>query len=79
LYLPAALALIQQAEAILSAHEEPVSSEQVLELVSRRSCSAYGCEFVVAARQMGVPLVTEDQMILAALPLEARHLHQPSS
>jgi predicted nucleic acid-binding protein len=56
-----------------------VSSEQVLELVSRRRCSAYGCEFVVAARQMGVPLVTEDQMIFAALPLEARHLHQPSS
>lgn len=79
LNLPAALALMQKAEAILSAHEEPVSSEQVLALASSSRCSAYDCEFVAAAQQLGVPLVTEDQKILAAFPVEARPLHQPAS
>ena len=79
LNLPAALALMQQAEAILSAHEQPVSSEQVLELASSSRCSAYDCEFVAAARKLGVPLVTEDQKILSAFPVEARPLHQPRS
>jgi predicted nucleic acid-binding protein len=79
LNLPAALALMQQAEAILSAHEQPVSSEQVLALASSSRCSAYDCEFVAAAQQLGVPLVTEDQMILSAFPVEARPLHQPAS
>ena len=79
LNLPAALALMEKAEAILSAHEEPVSSEQVLTLASSSRCSAYDCEFVAAAQQLGVPLVTEDQKILAAFPVEARPLHQPAS
>lgn len=79
LNLPAALALMQQAEAILSAHEQPVSSEQVLALASSSRCSAYDCEFVAAARKLGVPLVTEDQKILSAFSVEARPLHQPSS
>jgi predicted nucleic acid-binding protein len=79
LNLPAALALMEKAEAILSAHEQPVSSEQVLTLASSSRCSAYDCEFVAAAQQLGVPLVTEDQKILAAFPVEARPLHQPTS
>ena len=79
LNLPAALALMQKAEAILSAHEEPVASEQVLALARSSRCSAYDCEFVAAAQQLGVPLVTEDQKILSAFPVEARPLHQPTS
>ena len=70
---------MEKAEAILSAHEQPVSSEQVLTLASSSRCSAYDCEFVAAAQQLGVPLVTEDRMILSAFPVEARPLHQPSS
>jgi len=79
LNLPAALALMEKAEAILSAHEQSVSSEQVLALASSSRCSAYDCEFVAAAQQLGVPLVTEDRMILSAFPVEARPLHQPAS
>ena len=79
LNLPAALALMEKAEAILSAHEQSVSSEQVLALASSSRCSAYDCEFVAAAQQLGVPLVTEDQKILSAFPVEARPLHQPAS
>jgi len=79
LNLPAALALMEKAEAILSAHEQSVSSEQVLALARSSRCSAYDCEFVAAAQQLGVPLVTEDRMILSAFPVEARPLHQPAS
>jgi len=79
LNLSAALVLMQKAEAILSAHDEPVSSEQVLALASSSRCSAYDCEFVAAAQQLGVPLVTEDQKILSAFPDQARPLHQPAS
>ena len=72
----AAVALMLEAEAILSAHEECVGSELVLELVGTSQCSAYDCEFVAAAQQLGVPLVTEDRAVLAAFPDRAQSLHQ---
>ncbi len=74
LKLPAAIALMQQAEALLAAHDEPVASEQVLQLATSSGCSAYDCEFVAAAQQLGVPLVTEDRAILTAFPDLARSL-----
>lgn len=51
-----------------------VASEQVLQLATSSRCSAYDCEFVAAAQQLGVPLVTEDCAILAAFPDLARSL-----
>ena len=45
---------------------QAVASEQVLQLANRSRCSAYDCEFVVAAQQLGVPLVTEDRAVLVA-------------
>ena len=79
LKLPAALALMQKAEDLLSAHEQAVASEHVLQLVSTSTCSSYDCEFVAAAHQLGVPLVTEDRAILAAFPEVAKSLHQATS
>jgi predicted nucleic acid-binding protein len=75
----AAVALMQEAEAILSAHDQPVSSEHVLQLVSTSHCSAYDCEFVAAAQLLAVPLVTEDRAILMAFPDLARSLQQVTS
>jgi len=49
---PKALVLMQEAEAILSAHEEKVSTEHVLQLVSSSHCSAYDCEFVSVAQHL---------------------------
>ena len=60
--------------AALAAHDEPVASEQVLQLATSSGCSAYDCEFVAAAQQLGVPLVTEDRAILTAFPGLARSL-----
>ena len=53
-----------------------MSSELVLDLVGTSPCSAYDCEFVAAAQQLGVPLVTEDRAILDAFPDRAQSLHQ---
>jgi len=76
---PKAVALMQEAEAILSAHEDKVSSEQVLQLVSSSQCSACDCEFVAVAQHLGVPLITEDRAILKAFPDVAQSLHQATS
>jgi len=79
LLFPKALELMQEAEAILSAHEEKVSTEHVLQLVSSSHCSAYDCEFVAVAQDLGVPLITEDRAILTAFPDLAQSLHQATS
>ncbi|MEB3168950.1 MAG: type II toxin-antitoxin system VapC family toxin [Synechococcaceae cyanobacterium] len=79
LLFPKALVLMQEAEAILSAHEEKVSTEHVLQLVSSSHCSAYDCEFVSVAQDLGVPLITEDRAILTAFPDVAQSLHQATS
>jgi predicted nucleic acid-binding protein len=79
LHLPRAVAVMEVAELILAPHEEKVGTEHVLQLVSSSRCSAYDCEFVAAAQQLGVPLVTEDRAILVAFPDLAQSLHQATS
>jgi predicted nucleic acid-binding protein len=74
-----AVALMWEAEETLSAHEEMVASDRVLQLVSNSTCSSYDCEFVAAAQQLDVPLITEDQAILKAFPTIAKPLHQATS
>lgn len=79
LQLHRAVALMEVAELILAAHEERVSTEHVLQLVSSSRCSSYDCEFVAAAQQLGVPLITEDRAILTAFPEVAQSLDQATS
>jgi len=74
-----AVALMWEAEETLSAHEEMVASDRVLQLVSNSNCSSYDCEFVAAAQQLDVPLITEDRAILKAFPTIAKPLHQATS
>jgi predicted nucleic acid-binding protein len=70
---------MQKAEGLLAALEQTVASEQVLHLVSISNCSSYDCEFVAAAQQLEVPLITENRAILQAFPTLAKPLHQASS
>lgn len=68
LSLEAALELQAEAESLMSGREYDVPSPRVLELVQRSDCSAYDCEFVALATQLGVQLVTRDARLLKAFP-----------
>lgn len=60
--------IMEEAERLMREDEYEVPSAHILELAAQSGCSAYDCEFVALARQLGVPLVTWDREILAAFP-----------
>jgi len=66
--LESALLALQSAEEIVGGREYHVSSEHVLELAIRSKCTAYDCEYVALAGDLGVMLVTTDRRILRAFP-----------
>lgn len=74
LSLAGALELIGEAETLMADAEYQVDSGRVLGLVEGSSCSAYDCEFVALAEDLGVPLVTADRKILADFPAIAASL-----
>jgi predicted nucleic acid-binding protein len=66
--LEAALVALRLAEEVVGGREYRVSSEKVLELAMQTDCSAYDCEYVALAQDLGVPLVTADKQVLRAFP-----------
>ena len=64
-------AILQEAEALMRGAEYEVASDKVLELVQTSPCSAYDCEFVALAHQLGVKLVTMDGKVLRAFAGDA--------
>ena len=71
LSLEDAVRIMDEAVRLMAGREYAVDSVQVLELVEKSTCSAYNCEFVALARDLGVPLVTVDKQILRDFPHEA--------
>ena len=71
LALKDALDVMQEAEALFRGAEYSVESGHVLRLASESGCSAYDCEFVALAQQLGVPLLTSDAEILRQFPQTA--------
>lgn len=71
LSLEDAVHIMDEAVRLMAGREYAVDSVQVLELVEKSTCSAYDCEFVALARDLGVPLVTVDKQILRDFPREA--------
>ena len=57
-----------EAEHLLAGGEYEVDSTRVLELARDSDCSAYDCEFVALAMQLGVQLVTVDAKLRRAFP-----------
>lgn len=69
--LDVAYHVASQAERMMARQEYNVISHRILALAARSRCSAYDCEFVVLAQELGVPLVTTDAQVLQAFPTVA--------
>ncbi len=57
-----------EAEALMAGNEREVDSRRVLELVRDSNCSAYDCEFIALAAQLGTKVVTMDGKMLREFP-----------
>jgi predicted nucleic acid-binding protein len=57
---------MEQAERLMRGQEFEVESSRVLRLAAgAAACSAYDCDFVGLAQDLGVPLVTSDSALIA--------------
>jgi len=74
LNLETALQIVDGAEGQMRGREFAVPSAQVLARVDESDCSAYDCEFVVLAEELGVALVTSDEKLLKSFPSVAKSL-----
>jgi predicted nucleic acid-binding protein len=66
-----AVEIFASAQRVIGEREYRVDSEAVIRRAVSSDCTAYDCEFVVLAEQLGVPLVTRDEQVLAAFPRTA--------
>jgi len=65
-----AIEYMEKAEHLMNGIGYAVNSSQVLNLALTSGCTAYDCEFVALAQDLGVPLVTSDQKLLETFPAE---------
>jgi len=68
LSLDLAIRVVEGAQEQMRGREFDVPSESVLRVASASRCSAYDCEFVSLAHELGVPLYTNDRALLRAFP-----------
>ena len=59
-----AIQIFDAAAGLLQGNEYAINSSQVMMLSMHSGCSAYDCEFVNLAQDLGIPLVTMDKKIL---------------
>ena len=58
-----ALSAFSEVEALVTEPDFPVDTARVLALAGASGASAYDCEFVALAEELGVPLVTADRRL----------------
>ena len=58
----------------MQAGEYQVQSRDVLGLAEESGCSAYDCEYIALAKDLGINLVTTDKQLIKAFPDIAMHL-----
>lgn len=68
LELDKAIKLMNEAAHLMNGNEYNVTSLDVLKLAEKSGCSAYDCEYVALAQDLGIGLVTSDKKILKAFP-----------
>ena len=68
LALAQAQQIMQEAMLLMQEREYEIVSAHVLELVAASGCSAYDCEFVALAEDLGISLVTVDKKITKEFP-----------
>ncbi|CAN5140541.1 type II toxin-antitoxin system VapC family toxin [soil metagenome] len=66
-----AVEAFDRAHSFVRGREYAGETLRVLECAERSSCSAYDCEFVSLAEEIGVPLVTSDGQVLREFPSTA--------
>jgi predicted nucleic acid-binding protein len=66
--LEESVAIMEEAIQLLHNGEYDVPSARVLALAHASGCSAYDCEFVVLAQDLGIRLVTVDRQLLMRFP-----------
>ena len=66
--LERAMAIIDEANELLSPSDEVIDTHHVMKLAHASGCTAYDCEYVALALALGVPLVTMDKQMLKAFP-----------
>lgn len=67
-----AQAVMLQAEELMSEREYATPSPEILRLAAASGCTAYDCEFVALAQDLGAALVTVERQVLAAFPTLAQ-------
>ncbi|CAI8731441.1 protein of unknown function [Methylocaldum szegediense] len=60
------------AESFLADHEHSCDSQSVWKLAASSWCRVYDCDFVTLARELGMPLVTEDFLVPRCSPDTAK-------
>jgi predicted nucleic acid-binding protein len=65
---------MEAAEHLLRGREYAVTSSAVLDCVRRSNRSAYDCEFVTLAEDLGIRLVTTDEPVVKEFPRVTVHL-----
>jgi predicted nucleic acid-binding protein len=68
LALEEAVQIVNEAERNMAGREYSVVSHEVLRLAARSGCSAYDCEYVALAQDLGTSLVTGDRQVIRAFP-----------
>ena len=64
LSFPPALELWEEAEELMEGRERETPASHILRLAADSGCSAYDCEFVSLAQDLGIPLVTSDRALI---------------
>ena len=56
--------MMEHAEQLMGGKDRDSASYRILRLAADSGCSAYDCEFVALAQDLGVPLVTADRALI---------------